>query len=465
VKPLTNDLSSYVKARRWFRSKARNLTSARVEQSFALDLGEPVLMTIVLCTYADAAPERYILPMAEARGEEARKIARELPHLVIQQDESRIVYDPVGSERVLEKLLALFASGAKFSGANGNEALVVKRLIEGCPAAGASTNMHPKLTKTEQTNTSIVFGDAWILKIVRKLDEGRSAELEMGDFLTRHNFASSPIVAGAIEIEDDAGQQPRTVGVLHRFVENEGEAWTSTLDAITAGQDFSRQARQLGKRVGEMHVVLAAGGQDEPAFAPRPIDRAERQKLADAVKAELARVARHLRGGQLSEIEARLNAFVNLSTADPIAMRVHGDLHLGQILAQGNDYVLIDFEGEPARSLEERRGKRSPLADVAGMLRSFHYAAATVLKDKAGAWYRKTSSDFLAAYDEATRGTPALVLPTAEVRRVVLDFYLFEKCAYEIEYEANNRPDWIGIPLEGIALLLQEQQQEGEPVR
>jgi len=242
--------------------------------------------------------------------------------------------------------------------------------------------------------------------------------------------------------------------VVHRFLANEGDAWAYTLAEI--GKDptpsaYREQARLLGQRLGEMHAVLAAA--TEPDFAAVTLDRAARTAIGAAVTANAHAVTASLRPGDEAKIAARVAAFVELPK-DPLAMRVHGDLHLGQILATAGDFVFIDFEGEPARSIEERKGKRSPLADVAGMLRSFDYAAATVLRGRsvadAKAWYASAAEAFLVAYCAAA---PAVITDPV-TWRTCLDFYLVEKCLYEIAYEANNRPGWLAIPRDGLGDLL-----------
>jgi trehalose synthase-fused probable maltokinase len=448
-------ITSYVKARRWFRAKARGLVSATIDETFALHLdGETVDFDVIACAYEDGATDRYVLPIATATGAEAERLKREQAHLVIGEVAGRgTLYDALGSERLLAALLGQFASGSERRVESQRGALVF-RAARGHDA-GAS-NVAPRPTKTEQTNTSIVFGDAFILKVVRKLDEGVSAELEMGEFLMRHGYASSPHVVGAIEIER-SGAEPSTVGILHRFVPNQGDAWTSTLKELEGSPSPERylpRAALLGKRVGEMHVVLAAG--TEANFVPERIDRDVRANLVAMVRNEARSVGKWLREGDEARIASRLDAFVELGE-DPVAMRIHGDLHLGQILSTGDDYMLIDFEGEPARSLAERKAKRSPLADVAGMLRSFDYAAATALRAKsaaqARAWYRAVASAFLEAYRSATCSCAALAISDTLFHES-LDFYLLEKCVYEIAYEANNRPDWIAIPRDGLGDLL-----------
>jgi maltose alpha-D-glucosyltransferase/alpha-amylase len=198
-----------------------------------------------------------------------------------------------------------------------------------------------------------------------------------------------------------------------------------------------------------MHVVLARG--KDASFAPTRLDKAA---LAKRVEADARAASKWLDAELVEKAAQRASAFAKLD-AEAIAMRVHGDLHLGQILVQGSDFVIIDFEGEPARSLAERKGKRSPLADVAGMVRSFDYAAATALrKSSPGAarkWSRETSRAFLAAWRDATRA--ALPMDDATFQ-AALDVHVLEKSLYEIAYEANNRPDWLDIPRDGLRDLL-----------
>lgn len=413
-----SDLKEWIRERRWFRGKARTIVDAQPASVFPLDLGtEHAAACVLLVKYEDGAEERYI---AFSR-------------------EGAFSKDALLDGRLVKALLdKMKGGGTRIEAKDGT---LVFRPLPGFDKVSA-TSFEPKVSEKEQTNTSIPFGDAYILKIIRKLDEGRSAELEMGEYLTRHGYASSPPVLGAIEIEKRPHKGERaTVGVIHRYLENRGDAWEFTLATVAKAKGpaaYAPYAKLLGKRVKEMHEVLASATPNETAFTPEPIDRAKRQELADALVANVERVKAHLKEGDAEKIAARAKAFVDLEK-DPIATRVHGDLHLGQILVTpAEDFVIIDFEGEPARALSERKAKRSPMADVAGMLRSFHYAAATAkLKSD---WTEKACAAFLESY--------------GETEKAVLDFYLLEKCVYEIEYEANNRPDWIEIPVGGIRELL-----------
>ncbi|HEY8077183.1 MAG TPA: phosphotransferase [Labilithrix sp.] len=424
-------IADYIRQRRWFRGKARTLASAAIDETFPLEGAE---LAIVRCTYEDGGEEKYV--MLRARGDAPAA------HLAIGDG----TFDALGSASHLATLLAQIERGTRVAGKSGT---LVLRAEAGF--SGAKKDVTPKPTDKEQTNTSIVFGDSVILKVVRKLDEGRSAELEMGEFLTKNGYASAPAVLGAIEIERGSGE-PATIGIVHRLVPNQGDAWASTLADLARASDpsaYRTRAELLGRRVGEMHVVLARG--KDASFAPTRLDKAA---LAKRVEADARAASKWLDAELVEKAAQRASAFAKLD-AEAIAMRVHGDLHLGQILVQGSDFVIIDFEGEPARSLAERKGKRSPLADVAGMVRSFDYAAATALrKSSPGAarkWSRETSRAFLAAWRDATRA--ALPMDDATFQ-AALDVHVLEKSLYEIAYEANNRPDWLDIPRDGLRDLL-----------
>jgi trehalose synthase-fused probable maltokinase len=419
-------IAETIQSKRWFRGKARKVEEAEVDETYPLDLaGTPAALLIVRVRYAEGADERYVL--------------------VGFEDGTTMHYDALSDPKLLSALLEkLRGGGTRIDGAKGR--LVFRPLPKFDEVLANAKSLEPKPSAKEQTNTSIPFGDAFILKIVRVVDDGRSAELEMGEYLTKSGYTSTPPVLGAIELERERaaakeGREPSTIGIVHAFSPNRGEAWSFTLDVLAKSKDpkaFAEHAKLLAKRVREMHEVLGRETTNA-AFSPEPIERERRQALADALEATVAEVKSHLREGDEAKIDAKARTFVDRKD-DPIATRIHGDLHLGQILVREDtdDFVIIDFEGEPARSLAERKSKRSPMADVAGMLRSFDYATATA---KAGRdWYTAVSAAFLGAY--------------GDVPRDVLDFYLLEKCIYEIKYEANNRPDWIKIPLEGLRELL-----------
>jgi maltose alpha-D-glucosyltransferase/alpha-amylase len=351
-------------------------------------------------------------------------------------------------------------------------------------------------------------------------------DLEVCRHLTeRAGFTATPGLAGAIEyrVGEEGGEEPRTLAMLQLFVPNQGDAWTYALDqvgifleralaleegprkrllefapppildAIRAAPpkqctellgDFALAAELLGRRTFEMHAALAADHGD-PSFIPEPHTQLYQRSLAQSMRNTVRRTVQLLRkkldqlpeqarrdADELVKREADAVAFFRNLGAIPLTtlrIRCHGDYHLGQVLWTGKDFIIIDFEGEPHRSLGERRLKRSPLRDVAGMIRSFQYAAATgqrrhmarggadssAVQQVAAIWERAAAGTFLRAYLEAARAAPTHLVPESEgAVTALLRLWLFEKALYEISYELNSRPDWAEIPLRAALALL-----------
>jgi maltose alpha-D-glucosyltransferase/alpha-amylase len=358
--------------------------------------------------------------------------------------------------------------------------------------------------RAEQSNTSVVFGDRLILKLFRCLEAGANPEIEIGQALTDAVFRHTPALGGWLSLS--GRREPQALGVVQEYVANEGDAWALTLDAVSdfyeraaatdseteanpemvpdMTGDYLHFARLLGTRTAELHRVLA--GRDEPAFAAEPFSalyqRSTFQNLRNQASGTIALLRRRL--GDLPD-GARSAAEQVIAASDDILrrtreltqgrigavrIRTHGDYHLGQVLWTGKDVVIIDFEGEPGRPLSERRHRRSALADVAGMLRSFHYAAfGTLLNPRLGgavrpediarlepwasAWYATVSAAFVDAYLEGAAGQPFVPRARAE-QAALLDLAMLQKVLYELTYELNNRPDWVSIPLRGLLALL-----------
>jgi trehalose synthase-fused probable maltokinase len=357
----------------------------------------------------------------------------------------------------------------------------------------------------EQSNTSIVCDDRLVLKVFRRLDAGESPELEVGRFLTlRARFPHVPQLAGFAGYAGPTGSP--TVAVLTTFVPNDGDGWGWALarlrdyyaaartrpagEATAAGAgtlvaDDLAAARRLGEVTGELHVALASDP-DDPAFAPEPVSPGDLEAWGAAVEARVAGALGELRCSGIAAAEPGIERV--LATAGTAAARIrgaigrlagvplwktrgHGDYHLGQVLrvaGPGDRFAILDFEGEPARPLAERRARHSPLRDVAGMLRSFTYASWAGLFEAAGgpsaarrdiergvpweswraAWDAASGSAFLQGYLAATveRGVK-LVPASPEVLALLLSVFSLEKAAYEVSYEINNRPAWLPIPL------------------
>jgi maltose alpha-D-glucosyltransferase/alpha-amylase len=349
------------------------------------------------------------------------------------------------------------------------------------------------------------------------LQEGVNPELEIGSFITeRTSFEHVPKLAGSFRWS--RGSRSATLGVMQSWIRNEGDAWRYTLDHLgdfyehcsTVGEippsfspparhllelvahelplgprelvgSYLASARLLGQRTGELHVALASDGND-PDFAPEPFTPFYRRSVYQSMRTAADRTLTLLREriknlpdeirGEAekiltfrSEIFGRYR-FVVDQKITALRIRCHGDYHLGQVLFTGKDFVITDFEGEPTQPLGERRAKRSPLRDVAGMLRSFEYAALSglrtgdfrpeqlpILKPLAHAWVFWVSVAFLESYLEASRSGGFLPNDIEELKNL-LDLYLLEKVVYELRYELNNRPDWVSVPIQGISELL-----------
>ena len=349
----------------------------------------------------------------------------------------------------------------------------------------------------EQSNTSIQLGEAMVLKIYRRLQPGTHPELEMGRFLTDvAGFANTPPTLGSLEYVAGDGEST-ALAIVQGFVRNQGDAWRLTIETLTRELDtlalapetgrsaladvfapYLRYAEILGRRTGELHLALATPT-DDPHFAAAPIEAADLDvAIGDArAQAEKAFAALSRLGsttdGPVAELLARRDEC--LATVDALATvpvgaiktRIHGDYHLGQVLIVQNDVVIVDFEGEPSRPADERRQKSSPLRDVAGMLRSFAYAADTAarevggmlpeaaqgVREIAGEWLRLTEAEYLKAYEAAAGGSPVWVADEPSRARL-LRLYLLSKALYEVDYEANNRPDWIETPVRGVLSVL-----------
>jgi maltose alpha-D-glucosyltransferase/alpha-amylase len=374
--------------------------------------------------------------------------------------------------------------------------------------------------KQEQSNTSIRYGGRLILKLFRRLGEGINPDVEIGRFLTeRTSFPNIAPVAGWMEYQRPKAT-PVSLGILQGFVANEGDAWQLMLDEVhrylertlTRSEsapltdktvfELTREdppplalellgaqlemARLLGGRTAEMHLALASAAADDPDFAAEEFTGLYQRSLYQSERNLVGQVFRTARDRlkHLPEVTAAevrdvlvlqpriLSAFQVLLDLDIEATRIrcHGDYHLGQVLYTGKDFVIIDFEGEPARTLSERRRKRSPLQDVAGMIRSFDYVAhnallrggavpfsnlkdAKTIESWARLWYAWMSSAFLRAYLRQAGEAP-FVPRAAKEREALLKVFLLEKSVYELGYELANRPDWVRIPVRGIRELL-----------
>jgi maltooligosyltrehalose trehalohydrolase len=518
-------LPEYLQQWRWFGGKARQIRATVMTEVVRFPYDASVAYWAFLSVaYGEGEPETYVLPLTVAVGQRAEEVQQRLPRAVIARvqrtNAEGLLCEAWWDPQLGEALLAAIACGSHFQGTAGalcaSPTQVFADLWGQADAIPAPTPL-----AAEQSNTSVVYGDRFILKLFRRVADGVNPDLELGRFLTeKASFPHIARMAGALEYHQDTGE-PTTVGILHGFVSNRGDAWGYTLEALDryfaaarvqqsgeyttvphqsllalAGGDVPSladeligpslaSARLLGQRTAELHLALASDP-DNPRFAPEPFTVAYQHALTQSIQGLTSEAFRLLRqrladlpetvrgeAEQVLALEREVVASVQAMSQRPISalrIRIHGDYHLGQVLSTGDDFVITDFEGEPARPLRERQRKHSPLKDVAGMLRSFHYAAyagllnqvnqgasspseaLTALEPWAQAWYVWVSAGFLQTY-LAYAGAASVLPPTREERQVLLDAYLLEKAVYELGYELNNRPDWIRIPLQGIRQL------------
>jgi trehalose synthase-fused probable maltokinase len=509
-------LPDYLRGQRWFGGKAQPIRAVSLVDVIRFDSAEiAAVFLLVRVDYHDAAAEVYSLPMIAADGIATiphSKTGEPAPHLLVTSEGANaVLYDAFRHAGFLDALLAAVRDGRSFRGERGEmraapTAVLGELLAEHLPA---------RVMRAEQSNTSVVYGDRLVLKLFRRLAEGVNPDVEIGRFLTgKTSFRHVPLLAGAIEYINDAGVSS-SAAILQSFVHNQGDAWEFTLRAVgryfgstpqslpdgagdwslmqwadqelpqsawEAVGEYMASAELLGRRTAELHLALSSHAGD-PAFEPEPYTAADQREFCESAtqllhrnldlllrQTALPRATRLQAENVLAraaEIEERFRQFER-HPLSALRTRIHGDYHLGQVLVSDGDFIIIDFEGEPARSLAERRRKRSPLQDVAGLLRSFHYAAFAPLlgtgpdsltlerqERSARAWQMRVSAAFLREY-LAIAGSSAFLPREPWETEALLNAHLLEKAVYELGYELNNRPTWVRVPLSGIEQLLKD---------
>ncbi len=440
---------------RWFGGKAHPLSQVRAVASLTVGDSSAGRIFLLEAGYADRSPETYVLPLqiAPAAPEKAT---------VVAYLEGGVLFDALYDSAFRDALFEMILREQNLRDTTGVCGATLK-----AAAAGLTLPLSSQPLAAEQSNSAILYGGRFFLKLYRKPEEGENPDAELIRFLSeRQHFRHVPAFCGAIEHCIPLAPQPRTLALLVAHVPNEGDAWAFTL-AHMNDSDYPARARQLGQRTAGMHLALAADLED-PAFAPESFTDADQHTLCEATR-KGARQTLALLEKRLPEIPAgkRADAEALLARADEIFAKIsafeqckisatktrhHGDYHLGQVLNTGDDFVIIDFEGEPARTLAERRMKRSPLRDVAGMLRSFHYAAHSV-PEPSEAWAQNISRIFLESWLATARGA-SFIPDDPHALTALLEIHLLEKAIYEISYELNHRPDWVSIPVLGVLQIL-----------
>ncbi len=519
-------LLEYIQGRRWFRGKARNASVAEIQDIIPMRFkNRTAHVTLFQVDYPEGEPEIYIIPLITTPVDQEAELASRHEHAIVahlkptkKRGES-ILYDAMFDRDFESFLLGTVTRYHSFKGNRGEiSSLRMKTLRQ--IITGSLKDLEPVPLRVEQTNTSVVYGNKLILKLYRELGEGINPDLEIGTFLTENTpYMNIARVAGSLEYHHGRSKAV-SLAILQEYVPNEGDTWQYTLDTLeryfgsvlshptvqappvprknlmslpkeapslakeTIGA-FLASAQLLGQRTAELHIALGSG-LERPDFAPEPYTLNYQASLYQSLRGYAIRTMELLRSRlkylpediqadarTVIDAEDNIIALYDLIRQGKITasrIRCHGDYHLGQVLFTGKDFVIIDFEGEPARSLSERRLKRSPLRDVAGMIRSFRYVAQTafnkyvpllskpenslpLLDHWAQYWYIWVSASYLNAYLDIMKDT-GLLPENPDQIKVLLDSFLYDKALYEVNYELNNRPDWIKVPLQSILQML-----------
>lgn len=517
-------LLDYIDTCRWYRGKNRKVQSAQIVEAIAIPYKDTQAQIIGLqIQYLQGESETYLLFIAVAQDEAAIRLLAEMPQTVIARlqtadNSTTVLFEAIADEQFLQAISEAIAHNRNYSGLSGKLVTTagdrLPQLLE------TATNLDPVLLRGEHRNTSVVFGDRLILKLFRHVEDGINPDLEIRRFLGEKKLLKyfAPL-AGALEyqrpMEGNKRPQPATIGILQEYIQDARNTWDYTLDSlrdyfeyVTVQQaeitevpvpteslmeltdsDFATRtigsylasAKRLGQATAELHIALASDATN-PDFAPEPFSSLYqrsiyqyarnltgrvflllKQKL-DRLPSDTQKLAHSVLNRQ-DELMGRFQLILNQKITT-MRTRYHGDYHLGQVLFTGRDFIIIDFEGEPDRTLSERRMKRSPLRDVASMLQSFNYAAIVALRKEvengmirpenlpiseqwAQYWYTWVGAMFLNSYIEVARQDSFLPKTEAEVK-VLLDAYLLEKLVYDLGYELNHRPEWADVPLQQL---------------
>jgi len=517
-------LPSFLRNRPWFLGRSRRIRAIELADAVRLPETNSYLL-LVRVEYDEGEPEIYQLPLSVARGPEVEEVEKKLPEFILAHLQSQdgtvgVLYsalrDPLFPNALLGTVSRRRRIRAHRGELIGSHTRALRRIL-----GSDRPNLEVSVPRpTVHNNTGIYFGDRFMMKVYRRLEPGVNPEFEILSWLTAQSFPNAPQLAGYIDYRNTLGELV-TTGIVESFIPHQANGWNYALDnlglflerALAAQEDprltqvkrgqpleleketapqvvcelvgsFQEMSRLLGERTGQLHLVLARN-QEDPAFMPEPFTDFYRQGLYHGMLGHATRCFNRLRSSlrhldddtrkeaeQLltreEELRARLKPLRD-RRLPTTRIRIHGDFHLGQVLFTGKDFSFIDFEGDPRRSIGERRIKYSPLRDVAGMLRSFHYAAhaalygqvpgivpqkdTAVLHKWAGFWYRWVGAAFLHGYRN-TEGISSLLTIGDEEFRILLDAYLLERGLIEVLSDLQNRPQWSRIPIVGILEIL-----------
>ncbi len=512
-------LPDFLKKQHWFRGKTKNIKSTTIKEVIPINNAHLVLIQV---KYTEGDIETYAVPFAFISAKERDTLISKYSQSIIARlqvgNESGFLYDALFNKEFCQRLILAIERRRHYKGLDGE--------VVGMPIRALGKNRECELAqngisliRAEQNNTSFVFGRKFILKFFRYIEPGINPDWEIGIFLTQKNFPHVPAVAGGIQYITGR-DTTLNIAILHEYIPNQGDAWHYTLESLSSffvrvltlnnetalkilneyqTSDFGynilpseiaeligaylTSAQLLGQRTAELHKVLAST--QNPEFAPEPFSTLYQRSLYQSMRSLSRQVFQLLRHRLTdmsddmkiltqrildweSKIIERFQA-VTKKKISAMRIRCHNDYHLGQVLYTGKDFVIIDFEGEPARPLTERRIKRSALRDVAGMIRSFHYAAYSALLQHhkirsediprlepwLALWYKYVSVNFIRSYLDLAKEAPFLPKDKEEFD-LLFESLLLEKAIYELGYELNYRPDWVVIPMRGIEYVMQE---------
>jgi len=526
---LESALQMWLPSRRWFSGKNKIIKTVHIRETIQLlKDGEKILLIFLQVDYVQTEAETYLVPLSFATGDAAEAIGRDWAPLVMarlrieESNQTGIVYDAIVKKEFAGLLLKAISGKLELTGDRGVIAASHSHVFSKVNFESEIIS-EPAMGKADQNNSLLVYDNRFTFKLFRRLDPGINPDLEIRRLLTAQHFPSTPPLAGAIEyrIEND---EPLTLGILTGFSPKSKDAWEYTLDALgkfyervqilppeqqqppmpaasinqLINSPFSRadeelldtygeSARLLGERTAALHLALASETEN-PDFSPEPFTSNSRrglfQSLWNLTKQNFQLLNRRLKtlppeiqtlAQPLSAREPEaIKVFRNLCELrfDGARIRIHGNYHLGQVIYTGKDFLIVDFEGESSLPISERRLKRSPLQDVAGMIRSFHCAAHAALLKQAERgnissklsattlawsqyWARWVSVIFYKAYLKAAAGAVFLPQNKADLP-IMMNIFLLRKAIYELGYELNNRPEWVPVPLRAILELLAE---------
>jgi maltokinase len=446
------DLQEWVVAQRWFGAKGRQVSALEVLQAVPLRDDEPLLvLAMIAARYPSGTHDLYQVPLGVRHADEGWTDG------VIAETANWTVYDGLTDPELGRELLRRMRQE---SVARAGGSTLTFRWVKG-PDLDA-VDVRPM--GVEQSNSSMVFDEALVLKSFRRLEPGVNPELELLRFLDHHGFTNIAPLAGWYEYEGRLVDS--TLGILQEYLRGARDGWALAVEEDGMDpEELIGEFHALGAVTGRMHSVLGSDASDS-AFAPEEPTDETLALITATVDEEIERIFKNLPPdeegpvaqirGRSQDVRERLGQLSRIGVGGRV-IRTHGDYHLGQVMLTERGWVVLDFEGEPARSLPERRQKRSPLRDVAGMLRSFAYVAAAgeILDTRVMPedWEERARAAFMEGYFRDV--DPALLPPGQESTEKLLSVFELEKAVYELNYEINNRPDWVGIPVASILRLLE----------